>query len=49
MKSVYGSRNLIFRKNRSYCRLNKRRRTGVLRACAGGDRGDFNKNQTDKL
>ena len=41
--------NLIFRKNRSQCCLNKRRRTSVLRACAGGAEGDFNKNQTDKL
>ena len=41
--------NLIFRKNRSQCCLNKRRRTSVLRACAGGAEGDFNKNQLDKL
>ena len=41
--------NLIFRKNRSQCCLSKRRRTSVLRACAGGAEGDFNKNQLDKL
>ena len=40
--------NLIFRKNRLYCRMSERSRTMVRRGSEGGDRGDFNKNQLEK-
>ena len=35
-------RSLSVRKNRSQCCLSKRRRTSVLRACAGSAVGNFN-------
>ena len=41
--------NLIFRKNCSYCHMSERSRTLVRRVSEGGDRGNFNKNQLDKL
>ena len=34
--------NLIFRKNRLYCRMSEQSRTLVRRVSEGGDRGDFN-------